>query len=77
MNRVLQDDPEAFDGWRKYGIANGEEILAHYISDRSAVLNATIGAKENTLEHPYYEFYSPRDYSTSVNVRTLESRMTS
>jgi spermidine synthase len=73
MNRELDRDRGAFEGWREYGLTTAESLLAHYVADGNAVRAATEGVRENTLENPYYEFYSPREYSVPVNVRTLAS----
>jgi Flp pilus assembly protein TadD len=71
MSRALERDRNAFEGWRQYGLTTAESLLAHYVADGDAVLAATEGALENTLENPYYEFYLPREYAVPVNSRTL------
>jgi tetratricopeptide (TPR) repeat protein len=71
MNRTLELDRDAFDGWRQYGLTTAEALLAHYVADGDAVRVATEGVPENTLENPYYEFYSPREYAAPVHNRTL------
>ena len=71
MNRTLELDRDAFEGWRQYGLTTAESLLAHYVADGDAVRAATDGARENTLENPYYEFYSPREYAAPVGTRTL------
>jgi spermidine synthase len=70
MNRVLEEESDAFEGWRQYGLMTAESLLAHYVADGDAVLAATEGSPENTLENPYYEFYLPREYAAPVNTRT-------
>jgi spermidine synthase len=73
MNRRLDEDRGTFEGWREYGLTTAESLLAHYVADGSAVLAATEGVPLNTLENPYYEFYSPREYSVPAHSRTLAS----
>jgi tetratricopeptide (TPR) repeat protein len=73
MNRILREEPAAFESWRRYGLTTAESLLAHYVSDGEAIRAATRGVKTNTLENPYYEFYSPRQYAVPVKTRVLES----
>ncbi len=73
MSETLEAEGSAFDGWRKYGLTTAESVLAHYVADQSALLAATDGELQNSLEHPYYEFYSPADYAEPVNDRVLRN----
>ena len=73
MNRTLGAESEAFETWRAYGLTTAESLLAHYVADGDAVRAATSGVPTNTLENPYYEFYSPRDYGVPVHSRILAS----
>jgi tetratricopeptide (TPR) repeat protein len=73
MSRTLEEGGADFDGVRKSGLATGESILAHYIADQDAIRAATGDALENSLEHPYYEFYSPREYAEDINGRVLRT----
>jgi len=73
MNELLERDPGAFHGWRQYGLTTAESLLAHYVADGDAVLAATAGVPENTLENPHYEFYSPREYAAPTHIRKLAS----
>ena len=73
MNRMLELESEAFAAWRPYGLTTAESLLAHYVADGEAIRAATRGVRTNTLETPYYEFYSPREYAVPVNSRILAS----
>ncbi len=73
MTAALESEQRAFEGWRKYGITTAEAVVAHYVGDRDGVLRATEGARENSLENPYYEFYSPREYAVPINRRALQN----
>ena len=73
MNRTLQQQAQAFAAWRPYGLTTAESLLAHYVADGEAIRAATRETRTNTLENPYYEFYSPRDYAAPVNSRILAS----
>jgi spermidine synthase len=73
MNRTLKAEPTAFEGWQQYGLMTAESLLAHYVADAEATRTATEGAPLNTLQNPYYEFYSPSDYAIEVAPRLLAS----
>jgi spermidine synthase len=71
MNEVLERRADDFSGLRKYGLINAESVLAHYVAGGDTVRNAVRDARENSLERPYFEFYSPREYAVSGDERTL------
>jgi tetratricopeptide (TPR) repeat protein len=73
MNRRLEAAPEAFRGLRKYGIETAESLLAHYVAGGKAVSDALPETPHNTLENPYYEFYSPAEYAEPLNQRILQN----
>jgi spermidine synthase len=69
MNEALE--AARFEGWRPYGIDSAEAVLAHYVAGGGPIREATAAALENSLEHPRYEFYSPREYAVPSNRRVL------
>jgi spermidine synthase len=71
MRQALERDPASFQGIRKYGLTTSDSVLAHFIATEETLRPAFPAGPVNTLEKPYYEFYSPRDYAVPAAERTL------
>jgi len=71
MNAVLKRRADDFAGIGKYGLTNAESVLAHYVAGGDTIRMAVREAPVNSLEHPRFEFYSPREYAVSGDERTL------
>ncbi len=71
MRQALAADPTAFQGMRKYGLTTAEAVLAHLVASGETLRRALPPGPVNSFEHPYYEFYSPRDYAVPAPERTL------
>ncbi len=73
MRHAMETDTESFRGIRKYGLANAETVLAHFIGSEDALRRAVPPGPVNTFEEPYYEFYSPSDYAVPTDERTIKN----
>lgn len=71
MNEVMEERPGDFAGMRKYGLLNAESVLAHYVAGGDTLRMAVGEAPINSLETPYFEFYSPREYAVPGDERTV------
>jgi spermidine synthase len=71
MRGVMQADADAFAGIRKYGLTEAEDVLAHFVAGEDTLRRAVPPGPVNSFEKPYYEFYSPREYSVPPLERTL------
>jgi spermidine synthase len=69
MRRWLASDSTAFAGLSRYGFTTAEAVLAQLVTDGEALRPALAGEHENTVAHPRYEFYSPRDYAVPAKQR--------
>jgi spermidine synthase len=73
IRQRLKESPQSFSGLSKYGLDSAEAILSHYVG-RDAALRASFAkARINSLEHPYYEFYSPADFAVPSDERIVKS----
>jgi len=73
MNQTLAEDPEAFQGIRKYGLNSAEDVLAHFVAGEETLRRMVPEGPINSAERPYYEFYSPSDYSGELRDRALDN----
>jgi spermidine synthase len=71
MRRRLASEPRAFQGLARYGLTTAEAVLAHFIADGDTIRKAVSNAPENSLDHPRYEFFSPRDYAVPREERLV------
>ncbi len=71
MRRAMAEDPDAFQGIRKYGLTTPEAVLAHFVGNEETLRRFLPRGPVNTFDEPYYEFYSPRDYAVAPDERTL------
>jgi spermidine synthase len=69
----MEAEPSAFGGLARYGIRTPEVLFAQRWAGREAIARATSGDHVNTLDHPRYEFYTPRDYATTTRRRLAEN----
>jgi spermidine synthase len=69
MRRVMNAEPEAFGALARYGLTQPEAVLSQFVADGPAIREAVAGAPQNTLAHPRYEFFSPRDYAVPLKQR--------
>jgi len=69
FDRVMSSERQAFDGLARYGLTTTDAVLAQFVADDGAIREAVQNAPENTLVHPRYEFYSPRDYAIPLKQR--------
>lgn len=69
MRRWLAADSAAFEGLAHYGFTTAEAVLAQFVTNEQALRPALTNVPENTLAHPRYEFYSPRDYAVPAKQR--------
>lgn len=73
IQETLESKRRAFKGIGKYGLKTAEDILVHYVADRESLMKAVPAGPTNSVQHPYYEFYSPSDYNQSLNERVLSN----
>jgi spermidine synthase len=71
MRRVMETDPESFQGIRKYGLTTAEAVLSHFVGYEKTLLRAIPPGPVNSFEEPYYEFYSPAEYAVPPDKRTV------
>ncbi|MDX2478777.1 MAG: fused MFS/spermidine synthase [Desulfuromusa sp.] len=71
VEQALTADPFAFHGIRKYGLKTAEDVLAHFIAGEETLRRMVSKGPINSVERPYYEFYSPSDYSGELRDRAL------
>ena len=69
IDRVMRSQPEILDGLTLYGLTTPEAVIAQFVAYGEVVSGAVRGAVKNTLAHPHYEFYSPRDYAVPLKQR--------
>jgi len=69
IDRLLRENPEAFANLARYGLTSSTAILTQFVATGETIRRAVADAELNTLAHPRYEFYSPRDYSLPLNQR--------
>jgi spermidine synthase len=69
MRRAMQARRDAFAGLARYGLTSPEAVLAQFVAEDGFIRNAVRSAPENTLVHPRYEFFSPRDYAVPLKAR--------
>lgn len=71
LNQRLASDPGSFHGIRKYGLVKAEDILSHFVAGEETLRQSVPAGPINSVERPYYEFYSPSDYIGSLTDRAL------
>lgn len=71
--RWMATDSAAFAGLSRYGLDGAETVYAQFWTDRDVIYPAVAEDPENTLAHPRYEFYSPRDYALPSRLRLAEN----
>jgi len=69
MRRAMRSGREAFAGLARYGLTSPEAVLAQFVAEDDFIRRAVRSASENTLVHPRYEFFSPRDYAVPLKAR--------
>jgi len=69
IDRVMVSQREVLDGFARYGLTTAEAVMAQFVADGEAIRKAVRGAELNTLVHPRYEFFSPRDYALPLKQR--------
>jgi spermidine synthase len=69
MRRRMAADPAAFAGLAHYGFTTATSVLAQMVTDEEALRRELANEPDNTLAHPRYEFYSPRDYAIPAKQR--------
>jgi len=69
MQSAMQSGGKAFASLARYGLTNPEAVLAQFVADERAIRQAVRTASENTLVHPRYEFYSPREFAVPLKAR--------
>jgi len=69
MRRAMRYGREAFAGLARYGLTSPEAVLAQFVAQDDLIRKAVQSAPENTLVHPRYEFFSPRDYAVPLKAR--------
>jgi spermidine synthase len=69
----MRADSAAFAGLAHYGIRTPEVLFAQRWAGRAAIARAVSEDHANTLDHPRYEFYTPRDYATPSRRRLAEN----
>jgi spermidine synthase len=69
MRQTMENDPGAFQGLRKYGLTTADSVLAHFIAREETLRRFIPQGPVNSFEHPYYEFYSPREYAVPAQER--------
>ena len=69
IDRVMRSERQALAGLARYGLTTPDAILAQFVADDDAIRQAVRNAPENTLIHPRYEFFSPRDYAIPLKRR--------
>jgi len=69
MQRRMAADPAAFAGLAHYGFTSATSVLAQLVTDEEALRRELADEPDNTLAHPRYEFYSPRDYAIPTKQR--------
>jgi len=73
MKEIMDAERKSFAGLQKYGISTPEALLSHFIAMDDTIREATKGARENSLEMPFYEFYSPGDYAMPIAERSMQN----
>ena len=71
VRRRLVAGGAAFDGLARYGLTSAEAVLAHFVAAGDTLRPALVGAPENTLDQPRYEFFSPADYAVPRRERLV------
>jgi len=69
IDRVMVSQREVLDGFARYGLTTAEAVMAQFVANGEAIRKAVRGAELNTLVHPRYEFFSPRDYALPLKQR--------
>jgi len=69
MQRAMQSEKKAFASLARYGLTSPDAVLAQFVAADDDIRNAVRVAPENTLVHPRYEFYSPREYAVPLKAR--------
>ena len=73
VRETMSAEPVAFSRLAHYGLTTPEAILAQFVADGDTLRRAVRGAPQNTLAHPRYEFFSPRDYAQPRKGRVAEN----
>ncbi len=73
VRKAMAAQPAAFSRLAHYGLTTPESILAQFVADGDTLRRAVRHAPENTLAHPRYEFFSPRDYAQPRKGRVAEN----
>jgi spermidine synthase len=71
MQRVMHSEPQAFAALHRYGLTSADAVLAQFVAYAKQIRPAVRNAAENTLVHPRYEFFSPRDYAMPESERII------
>ena len=69
IDRELSENASAFANLTRYGLTTSTSILAQFVATGDTIRRAVAEAELNTLAHPRYEFYSPRDYAVPLKKR--------
>ena len=69
IERVLTSESREFAALARHGLTSPAAVLAQFVAGGEALRRAVAGAELNTLAHPRYEFYAPRDYAVSLKQR--------
>ena len=69
IERVLTSESDEFAALARYGLTSPAAVLAQFVAGGEALRRAVAGAELNTLAHPRYEFYAPRDYAVPLKQR--------
>ncbi len=73
IDQVMLTDAGSFQGIRKYGLTDAGKVLAHFVADEGTLRRFLPSGPINSFEHPYFEFYSPRDYAVPEAERALSN----
>jgi spermidine synthase len=63
IQRVLNENPEAFSSLVPYGLTSADAVLSQYVADERSLRPAVADALINSFDHPRYEFFYPWDYA--------------
>jgi spermidine synthase len=71
INQAMAANPVSFHGIGKYGLKTAEDLLSHFAASEVTLRQAVPPGPSNSFDLPYYEFYSPADYSLSFQQNAL------
>jgi spermidine synthase len=63
IQRVFNENPEAFSSLVPYGLTSADAVLSQYVADERSLRPAVADALINSFDHPRYEFFYPWDYA--------------